>query len=113
MLDLRFTVPLIWDKKLQTIVNNESSDIIRIFNSGFNDLLPPEKAALDYYPKDLQAEIDSVNEWIFAGINREQACYTLRIVTDVSPHRSRCIQDWICHDTGSIQQGRRRRPLRG
>ncbi|PPQ67223.1 hypothetical protein CVT26_007296 [Gymnopilus dilepis] len=65
----RFTVPLIWDKKLQTIVNNESSDIIRIFNSGFNDLLPPEKAALDYYPKELQAEIDSVNEWIFAGIN--------------------------------------------
>ncbi|KAF8893216.1 glutathione S-transferase [Gymnopilus junonius] len=65
----RFTVPVLWDKKLHTIVNNESSEIIRIFNTAFNDLLPAEKAALDYYPKELRAEIDSVNEWIYPGIN--------------------------------------------
>ncbi|PPQ96856.1 hypothetical protein CVT26_006025 [Gymnopilus dilepis] len=65
----RFTVPVLWDKKLHTIVNNESSEIIRIFNSAFNELLPPEKAALDFYPKELRAEIDGLNDWIYNGIN--------------------------------------------
>ncbi|KAF8903362.1 glutathione S-transferase [Gymnopilus junonius] len=66
----RFTVPVLWDKKLQTIVNNESSEIIRIFNSAFDEFLPVEKAALDFYPKELRAEIDNLNEWIFTGINQ-------------------------------------------
>ncbi|TEB24566.1 glutathione S-transferase [Coprinellus micaceus] len=65
----RFTVPVLWDKKTETIVNNESSEIIRIFNSGFNSLLPADKAAVDLYPEELRGEIDSVNDWIYAGIN--------------------------------------------
>ncbi|KAL1758456.1 glutathione S-transferase [Schizophyllum commune] len=65
----RFTVPVLWDKKLHTIVNNESSEIIRIFNSEFNDLLPPEKAALDFYPTELRSRIDEVNEWVYHQIN--------------------------------------------
>lgn len=65
----RFTVPLLWDKKEHTIVNNESSEIIRILNTAFNDYLPKEKAALDYYPPELRAEIDTVNEFIYDGIN--------------------------------------------
>ncbi|KAK0220300.1 glutathione S-transferase [Armillaria fumosa] len=65
----RFTVPVLWDKKLQTIVNNESSEIIRIFNTAFNDKLTADKAVLDYYPESLRAEIDSLNDWIYPTIN--------------------------------------------
>jgi glutathionyl-hydroquinone reductase len=65
----RFTVPLLWDKKLHTIVNNESSELIRIFNQDFNDFIPAEKAAIDIYPKDLRPQIDELNAWIYPGIN--------------------------------------------
>jgi putative glutathione S-transferase len=65
----RFTVPALWDKKLETIVNNESSEIIRIFNTAFNDLLPEDKKAIDLYPSDLAAEIDQINEWVYDKIN--------------------------------------------
>jgi putative glutathione S-transferase len=65
----RFTVPVLFDKKTQTIVNNESSEIIRIFNSAFNALLPEKNARLDFYPKTLQSEIDKINEWVYNGIN--------------------------------------------
>ncbi|KAF9018119.1 hypothetical protein BDZ89DRAFT_1074144 [Hymenopellis radicata] len=65
----RFTVPILWDKKLHTIVNNESSEIIRIFNTAFNDIIPADKAALNLYPEDLRAEIDSLNDWIYPNIN--------------------------------------------
>ncbi|KAG9047942.1 S-glutathionyl-(chloro)hydroquinone reductase [Tulasnella sp. UAMH 9824] len=65
----RFTVPMLWDKKAETIVNNESAEIIRMFNTAFNDQLPEDKAAIDIYPKDLQAEIDSTNEWVYDTVN--------------------------------------------
>ncbi|PCH35107.1 glutathione S-transferase [Wolfiporia cocos MD-104 SS10] len=67
--DGRFTVPVLWDKRTQTIVNNESSEIIRMFNSAFNDLLPADKAALDFYPENLRAQIDEVNEWVYDTVN--------------------------------------------
>lgn len=65
----RFTVPVLWDKKQHTIVNNESSEIIRIFNSAFNDTISKEKAELDFYPQHLRKEIDEVNEWVYDSIN--------------------------------------------
>jgi putative glutathione S-transferase len=65
----RFTVPVLWDKKSNTIVNNESSEIIRIFNTAFNHLVPDDKAALDFYPADLRAEIDDINAWVYDDIN--------------------------------------------
>ncbi|KAF9010108.1 glutathione S-transferase [Cyathus striatus] len=65
----RFTVPVLWDKKEHTIVNNESSEIIRIFNTAFNDLLQADKAALDFYPKEIRQEIDALNEWVYPNIN--------------------------------------------
>ncbi|KAN0084243.1 Glutathione S-transferase, C-terminal-like protein [Tylopilus felleus] len=65
----RFTVPVLWDKKTQTIVNNESSEIIRIFNTAFNDLLPPEKASIDIYPEQHRKEIDAINEWVYDTVN--------------------------------------------
>jgi len=65
----RFTVPVLWDKKKGTIVNNESSEIIRIFNSEFNDVLPAEKAQIDLYPQDLQKDIDELNAWVYDTVN--------------------------------------------
>ncbi|KAI8357837.1 glutathione S-transferase [Choanephora cucurbitarum] len=65
----RFTVPVLWDKKLQTIVNNESSEIIRMFNTAFNEYLDEEHAKIDYYPENLKQEIDQNNEWIYDTIN--------------------------------------------
>ncbi|KAI3956753.1 hypothetical protein MKW92_027019 [Papaver armeniacum] len=63
----KYTVPILWDKKLKTIVNNESSEIIRMFNAEFNEIA--ENAALDLYPVHLQPQIDKVNEWVYDDIN--------------------------------------------
>ena len=62
----RITVPILFDKKLKTIVNNESSDLIRILNTEFNDFCEDNSAKnLDFYPEPLKNEIDSLNEWIY------------------------------------------------
>lgn len=63
----KYTVPVLWDKKLNTIVSNESSEIIRMLNSEFNEIA--ENGDLDLYPKNLRAQIDEVNEWIYDSIN--------------------------------------------
>ena len=60
------TVPILWDKQTQTIVNNESSQIIRIFNSEFNELTGNQD---DFYPKSKKAEIDRFNDLIYDNIN--------------------------------------------
>ena len=62
---------MLWDKKNQTIVNNESSEIIRIFNTEFNDLIPADKAKVDIYPEELRNEIDSINDWVYNTINSQ------------------------------------------
>lgn len=67
--DGRFTVPVLWDKTRGTIVNNESSEIIRMFNTAFNHLLPKEKAELDLYPEAHRAEIDEINDWVYDTVN--------------------------------------------
>lgn len=64
--EARYTIPMLYDKKTKTIVNNESSEIIRMFNSEFNQFChTPEKQALDFYPEHLREKIDELNEWIF------------------------------------------------
>ncbi|KAI5123230.1 hypothetical protein M0805_001319 [Coniferiporia weirii] len=65
----RYTVPVLWDKKLGTIVNNESSEIIRIFNSAFDDFVPSGKVVDDLYPEQHRAEIDAINDWVYSGLN--------------------------------------------
>ena len=62
-------MPVLWDKKTETIVNNESAEIVRMFNSAFDELLPPATAQLDLYPGPLRAEIDALNEWVYDGVN--------------------------------------------
>jgi len=62
----RVTVPVLWDKKLQTIVSTESSEIIRMFNSAFNDFTENQQ---DFYPLALSAEIDDLNDYIYKNLN--------------------------------------------
>jgi putative glutathione S-transferase len=68
--DARFTVPTLWDTKNNTIVSNESSEVIRDLNAAFNSILPDgEKKNLDLYPENLRKEIDELNEWVYNDIN--------------------------------------------
>ena len=62
----RATVPVLWDKKTGTIVNNESADIVRMFNSGFGDLADNR---IDLYPATLRQEIDALNESLYPRLN--------------------------------------------
>ena len=62
----RVTVPVLWDKQQNTIVSNESADIIRMFNSAFNGLTG---STSDYYPEALRAEIDPLNDLIYDTVN--------------------------------------------
>jgi len=77
----RFTVPMLWDKKTETIVNNESrftslvvlnlidSEIIRMFYTEFDSILPKEKQGVTFYPSKLAKEIDEVNDWVYDTVN--------------------------------------------
>ena len=62
----RSTVPILWDKKQQTIVSNESAEIIRMFNSAFNKITGDEQ---DFYPVHLAKEIDALNDVIYKRVN--------------------------------------------
>jgi len=63
----RVTVPILWDLQRNTIVSNESSEIIRMFNSAFDAFAKNPEA--DFYPAPLQAEIGTVNERIYHTLN--------------------------------------------
>jgi glutathionyl-hydroquinone reductase len=65
----RFTVPALYDTKTKRIVNNESSEIIRMLGSAFDRLLPPKYAEINLLPEPLLKSIDSDNSWIYDDIN--------------------------------------------
>lgn len=62
----RVTVPVLWDKKRATIVNNESAEIIRMLNSEFAAQVPISR---DYYPAELRGQIDEINSFIYDNVN--------------------------------------------
>jgi putative glutathione S-transferase len=62
----KVTVPTLWDKKTRKVVNNESSEIIRMLNSEFGGIAGDDT---DYYPPALRAEIDRLNELVYSRIN--------------------------------------------
>ena len=62
----RVTVPILWDTERETIVSNESAEIIRMFNSAFDGITGN---TLDFWPEDLRAEIEPVNERIYDTVN--------------------------------------------
>jgi putative glutathione S-transferase len=62
----RATVPVLWDRKTKTIVNNESSEIIRMLNGEFDEF---GDAGLDLYPQTLRRDIDEINAFVYDNIN--------------------------------------------
>ena len=64
------TVPVLWDKNRQTIVNNESSEIIRMLNSAFDEFANVDAGVgIDFYPQALREEIDAINQSVYDSIN--------------------------------------------
>lgn len=73
----KYTVPVLWDKTTRTIVNNESTDILRILNSSFNHLLPEGSVErqLDFFPAEFESAFTETNDWIYSHINNGKAHY--------------------------------------
>ncbi|KAH3904418.1 hypothetical protein HBI56_170720 [Parastagonospora nodorum] len=65
----RFTVPTLYDKKTNRIVSNESSEIIRMFYTAFDDLIEEQYKNVDLFPKALQKDIEAMNEWVYHDVN--------------------------------------------
>src|SRR5690606_37850377 len=63
----RVTVPVLWDRKHETIVSNESSEIIRMLNSAFDAI--GGDAKVDLYPAKLREEIDAINALVYPNVN--------------------------------------------
>jgi putative glutathione S-transferase len=63
----RYTVPVLWDKKKKTIVNNESSEITKMFNDEFNDFA--KHPHVNLYPPHLKSNMEQVNSWTYHSIN--------------------------------------------
>lgn len=77
----RVTVPVLWDKKTGAIVSNESADIIRMLNSAFDGVDGVDNT-LDFYPSELRANIDAVNEAVYDKVNN--GVYKAGFATDQS-----------------------------
>lgn len=77
----RVTVPTLWDTQRRTIVSNESAEIIRMLNSAFDGV---GARAGDYYPADLRAEIDQVNERVYHTVNN--GVYKAGFATEQVPY---------------------------
>lgn len=91
----RVTVPVLWDRQQQTIVNNESSEILRLFNSAFDDLTGNRD---DYCPADLQDEIERLNRRIYDEVNN--GVYKAGFATSQSAYEEACqtlfgALDWL------------------
>ena len=70
----RYLVPCLWDKEKETIVSNESSEIIRMFYTEFDGFLPEGMREVNrpgggFYPEGLRGEIDEMNEWVYEKVN--------------------------------------------
>ncbi|KAF1817474.1 hypothetical protein P152DRAFT_454065 [Eremomyces bilateralis CBS 781.70] len=86
----RFTVPTLYDKKQKRIVNNESSEIIRMFYHAFDALLPEKHRNLDLFPKALQQKIEETNDWTYNDINN--GVYKSGFATSQEAYEKACTQ---------------------
>ncbi|KAI9657372.1 MAG: hypothetical protein M1821_003053 [Bathelium mastoideum] len=65
----RYSVPLLWDRRSQSAVNNESAELLRNLQTGFNDILDSSHASLTLYPAPLRSRIDEISEWMQRDLN--------------------------------------------
>ncbi|KAL9080775.1 MAG: hypothetical protein Q9157_000562 [Trypethelium eluteriae] len=85
----RFTVPTLYDKKQNKIVSNESSEIIRMFYTAFDDLLPESYKSVDLFPTDLRKDIEETNEWTYHDINN--GVYKSGFATSEEAYTNACL----------------------
>lgn len=91
----RVTVPILWDKQRETIVSNESSEIIRMFNSAFNELTGDQQ---DFYPEALRTQIDEINKRVYDEINNgvyKSGFATTQKAYDSAVHTLFEALDWV------------------
>ena len=91
----RVTVPILWDKQRETIVSNESAEIIRMFNSAFDGITGNTD---DYYPAELRPQIDAVNARIYSDINNgvyKSGFATTQGAYDTAVHSLFDALDWV------------------
>lgn len=72
--DQRYTVPMLWDSRRETVVNNESSEIMRMFYTEFDQLLPehvrePSRPGGGLLPARLRRQMDEMNGWVYDAVN--------------------------------------------
>ncbi|GAB7347352.1 hypothetical protein MBLNU459_g4288t2 [Dothideomycetes sp. NU459] len=83
----RYSVPVLWDTKSSTIVNNESAELLRDLQTSFNSVISPELAEFTLYPQHLRAKIDRIAEWMQRDLNR--GVYAAGFATDQATYDER------------------------
>lgn len=99
----KVTVPVLWDRRRDTIVSNESADIIRMLNSTFDGL---GATASDYAPADLLPEIDAINAFVYARINN--GVYKAGFATDQAVYEEEVSQLFDALDQLELRLGQQR-----
>lgn len=89
----KVTVPVLWDKKFKKIVNNESAEIIKIFNSAFRRFVDTN---FDIYPKELQNEIDEINKLVYSDLNN--GVYKTGFAKNQETYEKNCLAVFDCLD---------------
>jgi putative glutathione S-transferase len=89
----RFTVPTLYDKKTNRIVSNESSEIIRMFYTAFDDLIDEEYKKVELFPEKLRKEIEEMNEWVYNDVNN--GVYKSGFATYVHPSSNNHNDSWL------------------
>lgn len=87
----RVTVPVLWDTHTNAIVSNESADIIRMFNSAFNELTGN---TFDYYPTALQTSINAINDRVYHNVNN--GVYKAGFATQQAPYEEAVMALFTC-----------------
>jgi putative glutathione S-transferase len=82
----RYTVPTLWDKEKQTIVSNESAEIIRFLYTEFDELLPEEQKGKTFYPDHLAKQIDEFQDWVYDTVNN--GVYKAGFATKQEPYEN-------------------------
>jgi putative glutathione S-transferase len=99
----KVTVPTLWDRERRTIVNNESSEIIRMFNAAF---AAHTDVRYDFYPEHLRAEIDRINDFVYGHFNN--GVYRAGFARSQEAYEDAARNVFFCLDTTEKQLGERR-----